>query len=173
MGERSERPAELVRLVLEFGESVEVDGSTVFDPVADERVPAVVLRMPRGRAAWFGRVLEAYTRVCRLASAELDAAESAPAWALARAAAAAGHVEPAGRPSGRVTSGRRMSAAAVLREVEDFDDSTLIAVVDAAARWLEEPSGDEYAWALLGAVTDAATQQRAYGELLGAGGGVR
>jgi hypothetical protein len=57
----------------------------------------------------------------------------------------------------------------VLREVEDFDDATLIAVVDAAARWLEEPSGDEYAWALLGAVTDAATQQRAYGELLGGG----
>jgi hypothetical protein len=55
--------------------------------------------------------------------------------------------------------------------VEDFDDTTLIAVVDAPARWLEEPAGDEYAWALLGAVTDAATQQRAYGELLG--GGVR
>ena len=41
MGESSERPAELVRLVLDFGESVEVDGSTVFDPVAEESVPAV------------------------------------------------------------------------------------------------------------------------------------
>ena len=70
-----------------------------------------------------------------------------------------------------MTSGRRMSAAAVLKGTEDFDDATLIAVVDAAARWLDEPSGDEYAWALLGAVTDAATQQRAYGELLGTGGG--
>ena len=59
----------------------------------------------------------------------------------------------------------------MLREVEDFDDTTMIAVVDAAARWLEEPSGDEYAWALLGAVTDAPTQLRAYGELLGSGGG--
>jgi hypothetical protein len=171
MGERSERPAEPVWLVLEFGESVEVDGSTLYDPVANERVPAVVLRMPRGRAAWFGRVLEAYTRVCRLAGVELDAAESGPAWALVRAASAAGHVEPDVGRSGRVTSGRRMSAAAVLREVEDFDDATLIAVVDAAARWLEEPAGDEYAWALLGAVTDSATQQRAYGELLGSGGG--
>jgi hypothetical protein len=170
MGDLSERPVELVRLVLEFGESVEVDGSTLFDPVADDRVPAVVLRMPRGRAAWFGRVLDAYTRVCRLAGVELDAAESGPAWALSRAAASAGHVEPGAGPSGRVTSGRRMSAAAVLREVGDFDDATLIAVVDAAARWLEEPAGDEYAWALLGAVTDAATQQRAYGELLGTGG---
>jgi predicted NAD/FAD-binding protein len=63
-----------------------------------------------------------------------------------------------------------MSAAAVLREAEDFDDAILIAVVDAAARWLDEPAGDEYAWALLGALTDSVTQQRAYGELLGAGG---
>ena len=115
MGERSERPVELVRLVLEFGESVEVDGSSVFDPVADERVTAVVLRMPRGRAAWFGRVLEAYTRVCRLAGVELDAAESGPAWALVQAASAAGYVEPGAWRPGRVTSGRRMSAAAVLR----------------------------------------------------------
>jgi hypothetical protein len=38
-----------------------------------------------------------------------------------------------------------MLAAAVLREAEDFDDRTLIAVVDAAARWLDEPSGDDYA----------------------------
>ena len=55
--------------------------------------------------------------------------------------------------------------------MEHFDDTTVIAVVDAAARWLEEPSGDEYAWALLGAVTDPPTQARAYGELLGSGGG--
>jgi len=29
-----------------------------------------------------------------------------------------------------------------------------IAVVDAAARWLNEPDGEEYAYALLGAVAD-------------------
>src|SRR5215212_6475171 len=107
MGDLSQPPAVPVRLLLDFGESVEVDGSSVFDPVAEAAVPAVVLRMPRGRAAWFGRVLEAYTRVCRLAGAELDAAESGPAWALVRAASAAGYVEPGARPSGRVTSGRR------------------------------------------------------------------
>ena len=56
--------------------------------------------------------------------------------------------------------------------VEGFDDVTMIAVVDAAARWLEEPDGDEYAYALLGAVTDGPTQLRAYGELLGTGSGV-
>ena len=98
----------------------------------------------------------AYTRMCRLAGVELDAAERGPAWALERAASSAGRrrrraLEPSG-----VTSARRMAAGAVLREVEDFDDVTMIAVVDAAARWLEEPDGDEYAYALLGAVTDGA-----------------
>jgi hypothetical protein len=47
----------------------------------------------------------------------------------------------------------------------------MIAVVDAAVRWLEEPDGDEDAYALLGAVTDGPTQLRAYGELLGTGDG--
>jgi hypothetical protein len=169
MTDPTQPPVEPVRLLLDFGESVEVDGSRVYDPVAEAAVPAVVLRMPAHRAAWFGRVLLAYTRVCRLVGVELDAAESGPAWALSRAAASAGHVEPAASAAGRVTSGRRMSAAAVLRAAEDLDDVTMIAVVDAAARWLEEPAGDEYAWALLGAVTDAPTQQRAYGELLGGG----
>ena len=97
MGERSERSAASLRLVLDFGESVELDGSTVWDPVAEGPAPAVVLRMPAHRAAWFGRVLLAYTRVCRLVGVELDAAESGPAWALARAASVAGFVEPAAR----------------------------------------------------------------------------
>jgi hypothetical protein len=78
-------------------------------------------------------------------------------------------VEPAGELR-RVTSARRAAAAAVLRAAEDLDDVTMVAVVDAAARWLDEPAGDEYAWALLGAVTDGQTQLRAYGELLGTGG---
>ena len=172
MGERSELPAARMRLVLEFGESVELDGSTVYDPVAEAAVPAVVLRMPAHRAAWFGRVLAAYTRVCRLVGVEFDAAERGPAWALERVSAAAGHVEPAALGLGRVTSARRMATAAVLRAAEDFDDVTMIAVVDAAARWLDEPDGDEYAYALLGAVTDGPTQVRAYGELLGTGSAV-
>jgi hypothetical protein len=170
MGDLSEPPAAPVRLVLDFGESVEVDGSSVFDPVAEGPVPAEVLRMPRHRAAWFGAVLDAYSRVCRLAGVELEAAEAGPAWALTLAAESAGHVDTKPRrPVGRVTSGRRMAAAAVLRASAAFDDVTVIAVVDAAARWLDD-DGEEYAYALLGAVTDAATQLRAYGALLGTGG---
>jgi hypothetical protein len=45
----------------------------------------------------------------------------------------------------------------------------MIAVVDVAARWLNEQDGEEYAYALLGAVTDGPTQLRVYGELVGAG----
>ena len=171
MGDLSEPPAVPVRLLLDFGETVEVDGSSVFDPVAAGPVPAVVLRMPRHRAAWFGAVLDAYTQVCRLAGVELDAAEAGPAWALTLAAESAGHVDTTRpRPVGRVTSGRRMATAAVLRASDAaFDDVTTIAVVDAAARWLDG-GGDEYAYALLGAVTDGPTQLRAYGALLGTGG---
>ena len=159
-----------LRLVLDFGESVELDGSTVWDPVAEGPAPAVVLRMPAHRAAWFGGVLSAYSRVCRRVGWEVDAAERGPAWALARAAASAGFVGPAVRELGRVTSARRAAAAAVLRAAEDVDDVTMVAVIDAAARWLEEPGGDEYAFALLGAVTDGPTQARVYGELVGTGG---
>jgi hypothetical protein len=169
MGERSEQWPVALRLVLDFGESVELDGSAVQDPEGGV-VPAVVLRMPPHRAAYVGKVLAAYTRVCRIVGVEVDAAEHGTAWGLARAASAAGFVEPAEVPS-RVTSARRMAACVLLREAEDVDDVTMIAVVDAAARWLEEPEGDEYAYALLGAVTDGPTQLRVYGELLGTGGG--
>lgn len=170
MGEASQPPARPVRLVLDFGEAVEVDGSTVYDPVAEGPVPAVVLRMPRHRAAWFGMVLDAYTRVCALLGDDRTAAESGPAWALTLAASSAGHVDTApARVFDRVTSARRFAAAAVLRHSGRLDDVELIAVVDGAARWLDEGS-EEYAYALLGAVVDGPTQLRAYGELLGTGG---
>ena len=163
MMDPTQPPAVPVRLLLDFGESVEVDGSTVHDPVAEGR-------MPRHRAAWFGAVLDAYTRVCRLVGVELDAAEAGPAWALSLAAKAAGHVDfVTARAAGRVPSARRFAAAAVLRSSEAFDDVTMIAVVDAAARWVDD-RGEEYAYALLGAVTDDVTQRRAYAALLGTGG---
>lgn len=171
MSERSEPRLTPLRLVLDFGETVELDGSTLYDPTSETAVPAVVLRMPPHRAAYIAAVLEAYTRVCRLAGTELEANERGAAWALVQAASAAGFVDTVRpTPRGRVTSGQRMAAAAVLRAAEDFDDVTMVAVVDAAARWIDEPEGEEYAYALLGAVTDGPTQLHAYGELLGTAG---
>jgi hypothetical protein len=50
-----------------------------------------------------------------------------------------------------VPSGRRASVAAVLRDREAFEVGTLIAVVDAAAWWLDQPHGDNYCTSLLNA----------------------
>lgn len=99
--------------------------------------------------------------MCRLAGTELEPNERGAAWALIRAASTAGFVDTVRpTPEGRVTSGQRMAAAAVLRAAESFDDVTLLAVIDAAAHWIEEPEGEKYAYALLGAVTDGPTQLR-------------
>jgi hypothetical protein len=120
---------------------VEVDGSELLDPTAGRLVPAVVVRLPGHRAQWLGLVLSAYTRVCQLVGTEVDAAEAPMGWALRAAAVASGDRAVEQPALARVTSGQRMRAAAALREREDFDDVTLIAVVDAAARWMDEPDG--------------------------------
>jgi hypothetical protein len=62
-----------------------------------------------------------------------------------------------------------MAAAAVLQAAEHLDNAATIAVVDTAARWLDEPGGEEYAYALLGVVTDGPTQLRTYSKLVGTG----
>jgi hypothetical protein len=169
MSERSEPHVTPLRLVLDFGDTVELDGSSIYDPTEETTVPAVILRMPPHRAAYLGEVLDKYTLVSRLAGADPVTEERGPAWALGHAAAAAGFVDRPDEPR-RVTSAQRMAAAAALQASRDFDTTTVIAVVDAAARWLEEPDGGEFAYALLGAVTDEEAQSRAFAELTGPGG---
>ena len=56
----------------------------------------------------------------------------------------------------------------MLREREAFELHTLIAVVDAAAWWLDQPHGDADCTSLLRAVTDQATAGTAYLALIGA-----
>jgi hypothetical protein len=164
---------EPIRLRLDGGEVVEVNGSELYDADAGQAAPAVLVRLPGDRAHWLAHVLDAYTRVCALVAEEIDAAEAPLAWAL-DAAAAAVHdrsaLRCASRRSVTVSSGQRMAAAAVLREAEDFDGLTLIAVVDAAARWVDEDGG-EYAYLLLAAVTEEAVASRAYAALLSLAGG--
>lgn len=160
MNERSAHSTALLKLVLDFGESVEVDGSTIHDPIDDRPVPAVVFRMPAHRAAYFGQALAAHTQMCRLAG--VPVADHTPAWALTHAAAAAGYTGP-GAPPSRTPD--RAAAAAVLRATTTLDDTTTIAIVDAAAWWLTQPHGPDHAWSLLGTVTPDQTQ--AYAALLG------
>ena len=81
-GKRSEPRVTPLRLVLDFGETVELDGSTLYDSYSETAVPAVVLRMPPHRAACIGKVLDAYTRVCRLAGTELPGSVAPDAAAL-------------------------------------------------------------------------------------------
>ena len=71
-----------------------------------------------------------------------------------------------GRSGPVVSSGRRAVAARVLRERAKFDARTLIAVVDAAAWWLDQEAGASYAAALLAAVTDDQTADDALSVLL-------
>jgi hypothetical protein len=130
MSERSEPRVTPLRLVLDFGETVELDDSTLYDPTSESAVPAVILRMPPRRAAYLGKVLDAYTQVCRLAGTELTADERGPAWALHRTASAAGFVDPASVTAWTsVSSARRIAAAAVLQASENLDTTTMIAVV--------------------------------------------
>jgi hypothetical protein len=101
MSERSEPRVTPLRLVLDYGETVELDGSTLYDPTAETAVPAVILRMPPHRAAYLGKVIAAYTRISRLACADLAADELGPAWDLRLTARAAGFMDPGpGGPAG-------------------------------------------------------------------------
>jgi hypothetical protein len=158
-----------LRLVLDFADTVELDGSTVYDPTSETSVPAVILRMAPHRAAYLGHVLDSYIAICRVAGSEWATEERGPAWALVQAAAAAGFTDSTDGPR-RVMGAHRMAAAAALQASRNLDTTTVVAVVDAAARWLEEPDGDEYAYALLGVVTDQPAQLRVFAALTGSGG---
>jgi hypothetical protein len=59
--------------------------------------------------------------------------------------------------SGVVSRGQRVAAVGVLRQrEEDLSPLQRIAVVDAAARWMEVPAGSELAHALLASVCSSA-----------------
>jgi hypothetical protein len=172
MANSTEREPRPFRLEMDNREVVEVDGSTVVDEDSGREVPAVVLRLPPWRAHSLGHVLADWTMVSDLfdgaRQASLD--EGDLAWALYAASSAAGDPrarQDAQRPPTSVSSGQRAAAAAVLRGREAFEVHTVIAVVDAAAWWLDQPHGDNYCSSLLNAVTDQQTAAAAYLELVG------
>ena len=169
MANSTEREPGRFRLAMDSGEVVEVDGSTLLDDDSGQPVPAVVLRMPAWRAHALGHVLASWNEAVDLfeAATTVSLDEFDLAWALHAASAAVGDQrarEEAQRPPTSVPSGHR-ARAAVLRDREAFEVHTLIAVVDAASWWLDQPHGDSYCTSLLAAVTD---QETAGGRVPGA-----
>lgn len=157
-----------LRLTLDDGELLEVDGSTV----DDSGVPAIVLRLTPWRAHDLAHVLDTYTRLVEVMSrsSEVSGTETSLSRALFDAVSL---LRPADGPESsapeRVTSGRRALAMAVLQEHRrDLDHTALTAVVDAAAMWTD--AGEDYlVMSLLTAVIGDDVAGMAYWALTGVG----
>ncbi len=157
-----------IRVALDHGEVVELDGGTLV--LGDEESPSVVLRLAPWRARSVARVLEEWSAVSRVfhraprpVLSELELSRT-----LDLAASALGDPEPTGplvRGDRVVPSRQRLDAVAVLAERESrLSALQRLALVDAAASWLSEPNGgDQLAHALLGAAcTTDVTAEHAY-----------
>ncbi|MCA1705315.1 MAG: hypothetical protein LC808_19475 [Actinobacteria bacterium] len=168
MAEATQFDPERLRLALDNGEVVELDGGTVV--LGGEESPSVVLRLAPWRAHSVARVLEEWSAVSRVFHraprpilTELELSRT-----LDLAASALGDSEPAmplQRGGHTVPSRQRLDAVAVLAERESrLSALQRLALVDAAASWLSEPhGGDQLAHALLGAAcTDQITTEQAY-----------
>jgi hypothetical protein len=165
MSDPIDGPARRLRVELDGGGVVEADEEW---PAADGRAPVLAVRLPAARAHSLAHLLTDWATAFRLAP---DRAEVPSTYALGRAiedvTAALGDRDAlacASRSRGSVSAGRRLAAVAVLREQEPaLSPLQRVAVVDAAARWLDEEAGDELAYALLGAVClSGAVTSRAY-----------
>ncbi|TQS45570.1 hypothetical protein [Cryptosporangium phraense] len=165
------------RVELDDGQIVEADASTILDPESGGQVPAVVLRMTRARAHVLAHVLEDWSQVAFVFATLRSSCVTERALALTLDSGAAmagdtGATRCAVRVSDRVTTAQRLAAVAVLKDRErGLPPLQRIAVVDAAARWMNEEAGDELAWALLDAAcSDRTTTNHAYVALLGSDG---
>jgi hypothetical protein len=146
-----------VRVVLDHGEVVELDGGTFV--VDGKESPSVLLRLAPWRARSVARVLQEWSSVARIfhhaARPPLDELELSRTLELA-AAALDGENEPTLRPprgARLIPNRQRLAAVAVLGEREaQLSAVQRLALVDAAAWWLSEPNGgEEFAYALLAA----------------------
>jgi hypothetical protein len=157
-----------LRLALDNGEEVELDGGTLL--LGDEESPSVLLRLTPWRARSVARVLEEWSAVSRVFHraprpilTELELSRT-----LDLAASALGDPEPVmpmQRGARVVPSRQRLDAVAVLAERESrLSALQRLALVDAAATWLSDPNGgDQLAHALLAAAcTTEVTAEYAY-----------
>lgn len=149
---------ERLRVVLDRGEVVELDGGTLV--LDGQESPSVVLRLAPWRARSIARMLQEWSSVSqifhRTTRPHLDEFGLSRTLELAAAALGGGGEEPIVRsPRGsRVIRNRqRLAAVAVLGEREaQLSAVQRLALVDAAAWWLSEPNGgEEFSYALLAA----------------------
>ena len=154
------------RLDVGGGTSVEADGSTV--ELAGAAVPMIVLRLPATRAHRLAHSLVGDP------APDLVPADRTLARGIEAVAAVTGEpgaLRCAAEDVRGIGQQQRLNAAGVLRDREPrLSAVQRIAVVDAAARWMEEDAGDELAFALLRAacLSELAASQ-AYVELLSPG----
>jgi hypothetical protein len=159
-----------IRVVLDHGEVVELDGGTLV--LDGEESPSVLLRLTPWRARSVARVLQEWSSVSRIfhhaTRPHLNELDLARTLELA-AAALGGPDEPTLRsPRGAplIPNRQRLAAVTALGEREaQLSAVQRLALVDAAAWWLSEPhGGEEFAYALLAASCDsrwpAACQRR-------------
>ncbi|MBV9313205.1 MAG: hypothetical protein JO100_05545, partial [Pseudonocardia sp.] len=156
MAEATQFDPDRVRLALDNGEMVELDGGMLV--LGDEESPSVVLRLAPWRARSVARVLEEWSAVSgvfhrapRPVLTELELSRT-----LDLAASVLGEPEPTmpmQRGGQTVPSRQRLNAVTVLAERESrLSALQRLALVDAAASWLSEPNGgDQLAHALLAA----------------------
>ncbi|MGH3779912.1 MAG: hypothetical protein ACRDRO_04575 [Pseudonocardiaceae bacterium] len=146
-----------IRVVLDHGEVVELDGGTLV--LEGQESPSVVLRLAPWRARSVARVLQEWSSVSRIfhhpTRPHLDELDLSRTLELAASVLGDGD-EPNARSlrgSRIIPHRQRLAAVAVLGEREvHLSAVQRLALVDAAAWWLSEPNGgEEFAYALLAA----------------------
>jgi hypothetical protein len=169
MREATQFDPERVRLVLDQGEVVELDGGTLV--LDGEESASVVLRLAPWRARAVARVLEEWWAVSEVFGRPTRALvdELSLSRMLVLAASMVGDREDPGvrvpRGVRAVPSRQRLAAVAVLAERESrLSAVQRIAVVDAAAWWLSDPAGgtDLARELLAAACAEEVTTQQAY-----------
>jgi hypothetical protein len=146
-----------IRVVLDHGDVVELDGGTLV--LDGEESPSVVLRLAPWRARSVARVLQEWTSVSRIfhhpTRPHLDELDLSRMLELAAAVVGDDDLPIVRSPRGaRVIPNRqRLAAVAILGEREAHLSAVQrLALIDAAAWWLSEPNGgEEFAYALLAA----------------------
>lgn len=157
MSDHTQFDPDQVRVVLDHGEVVELDGGTLV--LDGEESMSVVLRLAPWRARSVAQVLQEWSSVSRIfhysTRPRLDELELSRTLEMAAAALDDGDESTVRCPRGsRVIPHRqRLAAVAELGEREaQLSAAQRLALVDAAAWWLSEPNGgEEFAYALLAA----------------------